>query len=90
MLIHTSVYRKPTSTGELLNYKSECPDKYKKGVVKNLLVRARKIASSLLKFELRNWKTLKKYFLIMDLQYSWLIPVMISSLKPPDNCIKKF
>ena len=31
--IHQSVYRKPTNRGELLNYKSECHDKYKKGEV---------------------------------------------------------
>jgi len=33
----TSVYRKTTNTGELLNYNSECPDKYKTGVIMTML-----------------------------------------------------
>ena len=44
--INTSVYTKITNTGELLNYNSECPEKYKKGVVNNMLHRGYKISSS--------------------------------------------
>jgi len=44
--IITSVYTKETSTGQLLNYNSECPDKYKRGVIMNLLHRGRKISTS--------------------------------------------
>ena len=41
----TSVHIKPTNSGNLLNYLSECPDKYKIGVITTLLHRARKICS---------------------------------------------
>lgn len=44
--IITSVYTKASNTGQLLNYNSECPEKYKKGVIINLLHRARKISTS--------------------------------------------
>ena len=41
----TSVHTTPTNSGNLLNYLSECPDKYKTGVITTLLHRARKICS---------------------------------------------
>ena len=40
----TSVYHKPTDQGRCLNYKSECPDKYKLSVINNYLNRAFKIS----------------------------------------------
>lgn len=42
----TSVYVKPTNTGELLNFNSECPERYKKGVITNMLNRAYKCCSN--------------------------------------------
>ena len=45
--ITTSPYVKPTSLNScLLNYKSECPYRYKKAVIKNLLNRAQLISST--------------------------------------------
>ena len=43
--IQTSVHTKPTNSGNLLNYLSECHDKYKTGVITTLLHQARKICS---------------------------------------------
>ena len=43
----TSVYVKATNSCEVLNYKSECSEKYKKGVVTNLLHRGYKTSSSI-------------------------------------------
>ena len=34
--ISTEIYVKPTKTGNLLNHLSECPDKYKTGVIVTL------------------------------------------------------
>ena len=45
--LQTSVYVKATNSGEFLNYKSECSDKYKKGVITNLLHRGYKTSSSI-------------------------------------------
>ena len=42
----TSVYHKPTDVGRCLNYKSECPDKYKVSVVKSYMKRAYEVSSS--------------------------------------------
>ena len=42
----TSVYTKPTNSGDLLNYNSLCPDRYKTGLIKSLLFRSFKICSS--------------------------------------------
>ena len=42
----TSVYRKPTNTGVLLNYEAVAPKKWKKSVIKGFLVRAKRISSS--------------------------------------------
>ena len=43
----TTPYKKPTSESScLLNYRSECPEKYKIAVVKNFINRAKKISSS--------------------------------------------
>lgn len=50
--INTSVYTKITNTGELLNYNSECPEKYKTGVIMNMLHRGRKISSTMEAFKL--------------------------------------
>ena len=36
----TSVYRKPTNNGRCLNALSECPDRYKRGVVRTYIIRA--------------------------------------------------
>jgi len=47
----TSVYTKPSNNGNLLNYNSECPIKYKKGVINTMLLRASKICSSQLLLE---------------------------------------
>ena len=42
----TSVYHKPTDLGQCLNYKSECPTRYKLSVIKSYLKRAYSISSS--------------------------------------------
>lgn len=42
----TSVYRKPTFTGLLMNFKSNCPIKYKTGLIKCLLHRCYLISSN--------------------------------------------
>ena len=42
----TTVYKKPTDPGIYINSKSECPDRYKDGAIKNLIHRTRKISSS--------------------------------------------
>jgi hypothetical protein len=42
----SKVYTKPTNTGECLNYVSECPTKYKSGVIFTLVNRAHKVSSS--------------------------------------------
>ena len=42
----TTVYRKPTNTGHCLYGKSECPDRYKKSVVRAYIYRAIKHTSS--------------------------------------------
>ena len=47
----TSLYKKPTSLNSCtLNYKSECPKRYKTAVVRNLLQRAHLISSSRMLF----------------------------------------
>ena len=43
---HTSVYHKPTDSGNCLNGKSECVDKYKSSVITNYLNRAYKVSDS--------------------------------------------
>ena len=43
--------KKQTNTGEPLNFKSECPDKYKKGVIANMLHRTFKISSNMQLFQ---------------------------------------
>jgi hypothetical protein len=48
--IETSVYVKRTNSGECLNFNSQCPDKYKRGVVFTLINRAYKICSDWEKF----------------------------------------
>ena len=40
------MYTKTTNTEELLNYHSECPEKYELGVIKNMLHRAYNIPSN--------------------------------------------
>jgi len=49
--IKTSVYTKLTNNGEMLNFKSECPMKYKINVIKNMLHRAKKISSDQQRFD---------------------------------------
>ena len=48
--LQTSVYIKKTNTGDIMNYDSICPQRYKIGVIKTLLNRAYTISS--------NWKIL--------------------------------
>ena len=45
-MITTSVYRKPTNTNKYLNFKSHHPIHVKRGVVKSLFDRARKVTNS--------------------------------------------
>ena len=59
--LKTSVYIKATNTGELLNFKSECPDKYKKGVITNMLHRGFKISSNMQLFQ-QEIRRLKQIF----------------------------
>ena len=42
----TSVYVKPTNIGDLLNFDSACPDRYKTGLIKGLLHRSFAICDS--------------------------------------------
>ena len=42
----TSVFRKPTNTGHVMNAKSECPEKYKNSVIKSFVRRAIKVSST--------------------------------------------
>lgn len=49
--LDTSVYTKITNTGDMLNYQSECPMKYKTGVIKAMLHRSKKISSNPETFE---------------------------------------
>ena len=42
----TSVFRKPTSSGSYLNAKSECPERYKDGMIHGLILRTHKISST--------------------------------------------
>ena len=43
----TSTYKKPSSNNSCtLNFKSECPFRYKKGIIRNLISRAKLISSS--------------------------------------------
>jgi hypothetical protein len=44
--LETSVYRKPTNTGVLINYEATAPQKWKQSIIKGFLVRARRICSS--------------------------------------------
>ena len=46
----STVYGKPTSNGECLNYESICPEKYKTSVIKDFLHRSFKICSTQLEF----------------------------------------
>ena len=48
----TSVYSKPTSSDECLNYRSIAPERYKTGVIKTILHRAHKTTSSPTLFDL--------------------------------------
>lgn len=59
--LKTSVYTKSTNKGELLNYYSECPEKYKKGVITTMVHRAYKISSTREKFN-EEIDRLKKVF----------------------------
>ena len=47
---NTSVFVKPTNSGECLSYDSLCPNRYKSGLIKCLLFRAFKISNSWLRF----------------------------------------
>ena len=47
---NTSVFVKPTNSGECLSYDSLCTDRYKSGLIKCVLFRAFKICSSWLSF----------------------------------------
>ena len=42
----TKVYRKPTNTGILMNFNSNAPMKWKKALIKYMLLRAYKLSSS--------------------------------------------
>ena len=43
---HTSIYRKPTNTGQTLNANSECPSRYKTSVVRAFIKRAIRTSST--------------------------------------------
>jgi len=49
--ISTSVYVKPTNSGDCLNYNSICPERYKSGTVKTFLHRAYHVSNSWLEFD---------------------------------------
>ena len=59
--LKTSVYVKATNTDELLYVKSECPDKYKKGVITNMLHRGFNISSNMQLFQ-QDIRRLKQFF----------------------------
>ena len=44
--ISTNVYRKPTDSGLLLHYQSQVDNRYKTGLIKTMLYRAKKLSSS--------------------------------------------
>ena len=57
----TKVYKKPTDPGIYLNNKSECPEKYKDGTIKNLIHRTYSISSNPTIFQ-NSIKSLKQAF----------------------------
>ena len=74
----TSVYVKVTNSCEVLNYKSECSEKYKKGVVTNLLHRGYKTSSSI---EIFNQEINRLKQLLANNNYP---------MKIVDNCVNSF
>ena len=46
-VFHTQVYRKPTNTHVIMNYHSEAPLKWKRALIRTLLMRAHRISSCL-------------------------------------------
>lgn len=76
--IRTSVYTKATSAGQLLNFKSECPLKYKKSVIKSMLHRGFKISSDM---ELFNAEVHRLRQTFSNNNYP---------MKIIDSCIKEF
>ena len=76
--IKTSVYTKPTNNGELLNYISECPTRYKSGVIKTMINRSYKISSNLHEFNLEI-ERLKQVFINNNYPIQFI-----------DKCITKF
>ena len=42
----TKVYKKPTDPGIYIHNRSECPERYKEGTIKNLIHRTYKISST--------------------------------------------
>ena len=76
--LKTSVYVKVANTGGLLNFKSECPDNYKKGVITNMLHRGFKILSNMQLFQ-QEIRRIKHFF--SNNNYP---------MKVVDQCIKSF
>ena len=76
--LQTSVNVKATNSGEVLNYKSECSEKYKKGVITNLLHRGYKTSSSI---EIYNQEINRLKQLLANNNYP---------MKLVDNCVNSF
>ena len=76
--LQTSVYVKPTNSGEVLNYKSECSEKYKKGVITNLLHRGYQTSSNI---EIFNQEINRLKQLLANNNYP---------MKLVDNCVNSF
>ena len=76
--LQTSVNVNATNSGEVLNYKSECSEKYKKGVITNLLHRGYKTSSSI---EIFNQEINRLKQLLASNNYP---------MKLMDNCVNSF
>ena len=76
--LQTSVCVKPTNSGEVLNDKSECSEKYKKGVITNLLHRGYKTSSNI---EIFNQEINRMKQLLANNNYP---------MKLVDNCVNSF
>ena len=89
--LQTSVYTKPTSTGECINFNSIAPDRYKTGVIKTMLHRAFTISSTydLLHQEIER---LKQVFVNnnfpMDIIESQINKFLTMKLQKEDNVSK--
>ena len=67
----TKVYRKPTDFGAIINYDSQCPDRYKISAIRSYLIRAHRFCTS--NYELKNEINNIKQILVNNGFPNWLI-----------------